>query len=107
MAKYSKARVEEIRDHLTEQARRGVSVAQYAGEIGVSVWTLYGWKKRFGACAGRGAGGRAGRLADLIEIDRAPVTSAIEIVTSTLTVRVPPGCAPDDLEHVLQAVLSC
>lgn len=107
MAKYSKARIEEIRGHLTEQSRRKVSVAQYAEEIGVSAWTFYGWKRRFGTRAGRIAGRRAEQRADLIEIDRAPMTSMIEIVAGTLTVRVPPGCAAEDLEHVLQAVLSC
>jgi len=81
MAKYSEARIEEILRHLAELRRREVPVAQYAEEIGVSVWTVYTWKKRFGASGGRPAKRGAPPRADLIEIDRTPtLTSTIEIV---------------------------
>ena len=98
MAKYSEARIEEIRDHLSELVRRGVSVAEYAEEIGVSPWTVYSWRSRFEP---------ARPCADLIEVDQPPPTCTIEIVAGALTVRVPPGCDPDDLERVLQIVRAC
>lgn len=98
MARYSEARILEIRDHLSELTRRGVSVAEYAEEIGVSPWTLYSWRSRFEPSRPR---------ADLIEVDYAPAPSAIEIIAGALTVRVPPGCDPDELERVLQVVRSC
>jgi hypothetical protein len=110
MARYSAARIEEIREHLAELTHRKISVAQFAEEIGVSMWTVYTWKKRFGASGGSMSRRGAPPPADLIEIGRTPLTrltSGIEIDAGDLTVRMPPGCDAGDLERVLRAVRSC
>lgn len=107
MAKYSDTRIEEIREHLAELKHRRVPVAQYAEQIGVSAWTVYTWKKRFGSSGGRKRRRRARPRADLIEVDRRPLAGGIEIVAGTVTVRVPPGCDANDLVRVLQAVRAC
>jgi hypothetical protein len=106
MAKYSKDRVEEIREHLAELSRRGVPVAQYAAEIGVSAWTVYTWKKRFGS--GRTRKRRdVARRADLVEVSRRAPADAIEIQLGPVTVRVPAGVDADDLRRVLEVARSC
>ena len=107
MAKYSEARIEEIRGHLAELKRREVPVAQFAREIGVAAWTVYIWKRRFGSDVGVAVEREAPPRADLIEVDRTPLSSTIEIVAGAMTVRVPPGCNPNDLERVLRAVRAC
>jgi len=107
MSKYREGRVEEIREHLAELKRRGVPVAQYAAEIGVSAWTIYTWKKRFGSGRARQAKRAVARQAELIEISRRGLAQGIEIELGPATVRVPLGFDAEDLERVLRAVRSC
>jgi len=51
MARHTPERIAAIRGHLSELDRRGVRVADFAEEIGVTPWTVYSWKRRFAAAA--------------------------------------------------------
>lgn len=113
MAKYSKARVEQIRGHLAELERRGIPVAQFAEQIGVAAWTVYTWKRRFDSSAAAQSRANVGPTtasalhADLIEVERRPVGSSIEIVVGAVIVRVSSGFDSSDLEGVLRVVRTC
>jgi transposase-like protein len=106
MPKYTRVRIEEIRGHLADFASRdGVSVTEFAEEIGVSAWTFYTWRRRFGDQAEVGSG--SGQ-ASLLEIESPLAThQPIEVIVGSATVRVPQGVATSDLCMVLQAVRSC
>jgi transposase-like protein len=104
MAKHTPERIEEIRNHLAELTRRGIPVARFAAEIGVTPWTIYSWMRRYPP-TGRPTPRR--RAADLIEVMAPPPAQALEVVIGDVTVRVPPGFAREDLEHVMQAVRTC
>lgn len=107
MPKYSAARIEEIRGHLADLSRRRIPVAQFARELGVASWTVRTWQRRFKPSATSGRAPRRRDRVDLVEVQSLPSPQAIEIVAGPVTVRVPPGCDPDDLERVLRAVRSC
>jgi hypothetical protein len=106
MPKYTTARIAEIRGHLADLERRGVSIPRFAREIGVAQWTVRTWVRRFGPA--RPASNGIGPIADLVEVAAAVgASAAIEIVVGAVTVRVPSQFDPDDLRRVLQAVQGC
>lgn len=104
MAKFMVEREREIRGLLSQLERSGVPVREFARQHGVSAWTVYSWRKRFGA----GVGVRRGPRADLVEIrPSGQRTAAIEITFADASVRVAPGFDDGELIRVLRAVRSC
>ena len=106
MPKFTPERIEMIRGHLADFASRdGVSVAEFAEEIGVSAWTFYTWRRRFGEQAQLG---RADAQVSLLEIPSSLTPrQPIEVVIGSMTVRVPQDADTDHLSMILRAVRSC
>lgn len=92
---------------LEAQAASGLSVADYARELGVSVPTLYLWRRRLGSARSED------RPAKLIEVT---VTRPTAIASSGMLVRlgdgrrsvvVPRGFDDDDLRRLIVVLESC
>ena len=104
MVRFTKVQEREIRDLLSELERSGQSVREFAREAGLSVWTIYGWRKRFHHTSGVEHGPRV----DLVEVQpTAPFGTTIEIAFGDATIRVPPGFVDDELKRVIRAMRSC
>lgn len=92
---------------LEAQASSGLSVAQYAAKIGVSVPTLYQWRRRLGPMRSDG------RTAKLIEVTAArPTSSANESLLLRIgdggrSVVVPRGFDANDLRRLVEVLESC
>ena len=107
MPKYTPARIHEIRKHLSRLAREQTPVAEFARQIGVAAWTVYTWKRRFGDLPPTSLDSHTGDGVDLIEVEHAAPFSFIEITIGTATIRVPPGCDPEDLRTTWEVVRAC
>ncbi|MFO1051098.1 MAG: helix-turn-helix domain-containing protein [Planctomycetota bacterium] len=104
MVRFTKVQEREIRDLLSELERSGQSVREFAREAGLSVWTIYGWRKRFHHTSGVEDGARA----DLVEVQpTVPLGATIEIAFADASIRVSPGFVEDDLRRVIQVMRSC
>lgn len=97
---------------LAEQASSGLSVAEYAEEIGVDASTLYQWRRRLAP----GAGDRQVRSPfGLVEVAVEPDRSGAETVLECLVVRleggrrieVPRGFDAAELGRLVRVVESC
>lgn len=97
---------------LDAQSASGLSVAEFAGRMGVSVPTLYMWRRRLGSR------GRAAQLpAKLVEVMVArPSSPSHAAASSTMVVRlcagrrsidVPAGFDDDELLRLVAALESC
>ena len=109
MARHSPERIEEIRGHLAELEQSDRTVAELARELGVTAWTVYSWKRRFGADALRPSRNarQATPRADLIEIEPPPTCDLMEVVVGAMTVRVPRAFDPTELRRLLEVVQAC
>ena len=105
MPKYTAERIEEIRGHLSDLASRGISVKEFARELGVAAWTIHTWRHRFGD--GPRPDEAPPRPADLIEVTPAASAGSIEIEIGDTTVRVVAPVDAADLAQVLRAVRAC
>ena len=75
----------------------------------MTAWTLYSWKRRFGAMLSVDPirDSRATRRADLVEVGPLPAVDPIELVVATMTVRVPPMFVADEFRRLLEVVRAC
>ncbi|MFO1052227.1 MAG: helix-turn-helix domain-containing protein [Planctomycetota bacterium] len=104
MVKFTKVQEREIRRLLSELERSGQSVRAFARELGLSAWTIYGWRKRFRFTSDV----EHGPQVDLVEVQTiVPLGTTIEIAFADATIRVPPGFADEDLKRVILAMRSC
>ena len=93
---------------LDAQAASGLSVADYAARIGVSVPTLYQWRRRLASATGGGQG-----RAKLVEVALAgPAPTAIDdlvvrVCGGRRSIEVPRGFDGDDLRRLVAVLESC
>jgi len=98
-------------DALADQEARGMSIADYAGELGVTAATLYAWRRRLRPAPARG-GQRSDSLG-LIEVkvsSCAPPQAAPEYVVRLTTgreIRIPEGFDAALLRRVIEVLESC
>lgn len=107
MPKYTPARIQEIRDHLSRLAREQTPVAEFARQIGVAAWTVHTWKRRFGDSSPTRPDSGTTKPIDLVEIQHAAPSHSIEIAIGPATIRVPPGCDPEHLRIAWEVVSGC
>jgi hypothetical protein len=94
---------------LADQAASGMSVAKYAGYLGVSVPTLYQWRRRLGVDVGDPVSGSA----KLVEVTLARPTAVaagglvVRLCAGRRSVEVPRGFDEDDLRRLVTALESC
>lgn len=94
---------------LADQAASGMSVADYAGHLGVSVPTLYQWRRRIGATKREVAAGGT----KLVEVTLARSASAsadglvVRVCSGRRSIEVPRGFDDDDLRRLVTALESC
>jgi transposase-like protein len=96
---------------LDAQAASGLSVAEYAGRIGVSVPTLYLWRRRLGPQAPARDG--AAKLVEVTvtrPVSRASAPSSDAMVvglSSGRSIEVPCGFDEDELRRLVTVLESC
>ena len=99
---------------LEQQASSGLSVAEYADQLGVTAATLYQWRRRLaGQSDDRDGRGRPGRVG-LVEVTMKPVATPARD-TATFVVRpgrnrrieVPPRFDPTELSRLVAVLESC
>lgn len=94
---------------LADQAASGLSVAEYAGHLGVSVPTLYQWRRRIGAPK-RGATADGTKIVEVTLARSAPVTSdsmVVRVCSGRRSIEVPRGFDDEDLRRLVAALESC
>ncbi|MFN9307414.1 MAG: IS66 family insertion sequence element accessory protein TnpA [Planctomycetota bacterium] len=94
---------------LADQAASGMSVAKYAGHLGVSVPTLYQWRRRLGADVGDPVGGNA-KLVEVTVARPAAVSGGglvVRLSGGRRSIEVPRGFDEDDLRRLVTAIESC
>lgn len=93
---------------LADQAARGMSVAKYANYLGVSVPTLYQWRRRLGAVRDARTGN-----ARLVEVTLSRSASAdaggmlVRLCGGHRSVEVSRGFDGDELRRLVVALESC
>lgn len=95
---------------LADQASSGMSVAEYAERLGVSVTTLYLWRRRLGTGVRTVATSRP----KLVEVTLARPTSApttegivVRLCAGRRSIEVPRGFDAADLRRLVAALESC
>ena len=94
---------------LADQAASGMSVAKYAGYLGVSVPTLYQWRRRLGVDVGDPVSGSA-KLVEVTLARPAAVAAGglvVRLCAGRRSVDVPRGFDEDDLRRLVTALESC
>lgn len=96
---------------LADQEASGLSVAEYAAEVGVTSATLYNWRRRLGSKRRRHRGEGAGLVrvhvkADVHRPDAAAKALVIR-VGGGRSIDVPPGFDAGELARVLEVLESC
>ena len=98
---------------LEAQVASGLSVSEYARQIGVSAPTLYQWRRRLAeqATARRSEGECAARLVEVVlggELRRIePERCLVVRLGRDRRVEVPPGFDSDDLRRLVAVLESC
>ena len=93
---------------LDAQAASGLSVADYAERIGVSVPTLYQWRRRLESPTGGDAAGA--KLVEVtVSLPAARTTDGlvVRVCDGRRSIEVPRGFDGDDLRRLLAALESC
>lgn len=92
---------------LDAQARSGLSVSDYAKQIGVTGWALYDWRRRLG-------GGRVRNRAKLVEVTVARSTGVegggamvVRVADGRRSIEVPRGFDGDELRRLVGVLESC
>lgn len=94
---------------LADQAASGMSVAKYAGHLGVSVPTLYQWRRRLGVDVGHPVDGSA----KLVEVTLAKPSAVatgglvVRLCAGRRSIEVPQGFDEGDLRRLVTALESC
>jgi len=95
---------------LEEHEHRGVSLRSFAGARGLSVWTLYGWRRRLGLTRPRATTSSSGLVAvDIVDDRPASRTAAgeqLEVIFGD-GLRLPSNVTVDRLAEVVTALRSC
>ena len=97
---------------LEEHEQRGGSLRSFAAARGLSVWTLYGWRRRLGLTRRRMTT-PPGSLVAVDLVHEAPATSAPEseklevVLTDGLRVRLPRDISAERLGEVVTVLRSC
>ena len=96
---------------LEEHELRGGSLRAFAAERGLSVWTLYGWRRRLGRTRRRRSRGTSGLVAvDVVDQVRptSEATDGFELILSDgCRVRVPANFAAARLAELIAVLRSC
>lgn len=93
---------------LEAQVASGLSIAEYAGRIGVSVPTLYQWRRRLGS-QGHDGGNQA-RLVEVTVTRPAGATDdhmIVRLCSGRRSIEVPRDFADDELRRLIAVVESC
>lgn len=95
---------------LEQQAESGLSVVDFAAEMGISAWTLYEWRRRLGAAAVVDDAGAA--QPHLIEVAVAPAphraaAAFVVEVGAGRRITVPAGFDSRELQRLVGALESC
>ena len=107
MAKYSKEREHEVRTKVAELEKSGESVAAFARRHGVSAWTVYTWRKRFGSGRVQQSKTSSSKLVPVEVVDTDSGHTPIEIVIRDVSIRVTTGFDERDLTRLLRVIRSC
>jgi transposase-like protein len=95
---------------LEEQEQSGLSVAEFAEEIGVTASTLYQWRRRLSS-PDRGAGGMAAGLVRVQvareEAGPAARSSLVVRLRGGRVLEVPPGYDADELSRLIEVLEAC
>lgn len=96
---------------LAAQATSGLSVAKFAGRIGVSVPTLYMWRRRLGPSPTEELPGRLVELtvtrASAIAGGTSAGTMVVRLCSGRRSIDVPVGFDDDELQRLVAALESC
>jgi len=95
---------------LDEQEGSGLSVAQYAAEIGVTAATLYSWRRRLRPSPPGAQGEARGLVRVQVCQDVDPVVASAALVVrigDERAVEVPPGFDAEDLVRVIEVLEAC
>ena len=94
---------------LADQASSGMSVADYAGHLGVSVPTLYQWRRRIGATK-REVAAVGTKLVEVTLARSAPVTTdglVVRVCSGRRSIEVCRGFDEGELRRLVAALESC
>ena len=93
---------------LADQAASGISVAEYAARLGVSVPTLYQWRRRLGSLR-RDIADVDTKLVEVTLARPVPVADAlvVRVCSGRRSIEVPRGFDDDDLRRLLTVLESC
>ena len=94
---------------LADQASSGMSVAEYAGHLGVSVPTLYQWRRRIGSTK-REVATVGAKLVEVTLARSAPVATdgfIVRVCSGRRSVEVPRGFEDADLRRLVTVLESC
>jgi transposase-like protein len=86
-----------------------MSVAEYAGHLGVSVPTLYQWRRRLGTSV-RGTAGGGGHLVEVTLARTTPTSPegmVVRLCGGRRAIEVRAGFDADELLRLLEVVESC
>jgi transposase-like protein len=97
---------EEMRRVIGELESSGKSLAAFAGERGLSRWTLYKWRRRVEGFREEAAGGERFVELRIAGVDGAAGTIAVELKTG-VRLQVPRGFEEDHLRRLVAVLLSC
>lgn len=95
---------------LEEQEGSGLSVAEYADEIGVTPTTLYNWRRRLESRPPGPQGEAAGlvRVQMCRNVDQAVTPAALVVrVGNDRAVEIPPGFDAENLVRVIEVLETC
>jgi hypothetical protein len=108
MSKTTAEREKQIRDLLSELERSGESVKAFAKRQGVSAWTIYQWRRRYGS---RPAGHKRPTKSGFIAVkvpDKANSAVSFEVVVGgATTLRVPMGFDEAELTRLIRVLRAC
>ena len=95
---------------LDEQKGSGLSVAEYADEIGVTATTLYSWRRRLESSPPGPQGEAAGlvRVQVCRNVNHAVTPAALVVrVGNDRAIEIPPGFDAEDLVRVIEVLEAC
>ncbi len=91
---------------LEAQARSGLSVAEYAGRVGVTSATLYQWRRRLGEDHGDRGGAKLVEVA-VAGAECSGEAMVVRVSDGRRSIEVPRGFDDDDLRRLIAVLESC